>query len=598
MRRTGVVAALLLVLPVAGCGFFFGSDPSAEDVTGAFLTELANGNTAAAAGRTDSADSAKKLLDNIRGALKPVGIKTEVTGSTEMEDKSARVRFKADWDLGRNRHWTYDGEMEVRPDNDSWRVHWQPSVVHPKLGAQQTIGVRDKEAVQAPVLDRDGAPLMAPERVVSVLLDPAKAGDVPAVAAALAAEVSKLDPAITQQSIMDGVAKTPKGQSYTVVLLRDADYQAAKAAIYELPGVRFTGSTRLLSVDRNLAAQLLPSIRKQVESQVSGKPGFRVVTLNAAGGEVEEIFVKEAEAGTAANVTLSRKVQTAAEAAIDSIPQPAALVAMKPSSGELLAVAQNAPADAQGAIALTGRFPPGSTFKMVTAGAALQAGTVQATTPSPCPGKIVIGPREIPNSGEFDKGTIPLHSAFAFSCNTTFAKLAADMKPDTLTNTARQFGLGVDYVIPGITTITGSVPPAQDQTERAEDGFGQGKVLASPFGLAVAASTVASGTVPKATLYRDTATKMDTPPQPLPAPVLDGLRDMMREVVTVNAGQSLAQLADVRGKTGTAQFGDGTHSHGWFAGYQGDLAFAVLVTDAGTSVPAVDATDRFLRGIS
>ncbi|MFC0108952.1 penicillin-binding transpeptidase domain-containing protein [Kibdelosporangium aridum] len=597
MRRTGVVAALLLVLPVAGCGLF-GSDPSAEDIAGEFLTALANGDTAGAAGRTDAADSAKKLLDNIRGALKPAGIKTEVTGSTEMEDKSARVRFKADWDLGRDRHWTYDGEMEVRPDNDSWRVHWEPSVVHPKLGAQQTIGVRDKEAVQAPVLDRDGAPLMAPERVVSVLLDPAKAGDVPAVAAALAAEASKLDPAITQQSIMDGVAKTPKGQSYTVVSLRDADYQTAKAAIYELPGVRFTTSTRLLSVDRNLAAQLLPSIRKQVESQVSGKPGFRVVTLNAAGGEVEEIFVKDAEAGTAANVTLSRKIQTAAEAAIDGIPQATALVAMKPSSGELLAVAQNAPADAQGAIALTGRFPPGSTFKMVTAGAALQAGTVQANTPSPCPGKTVIGPREIPNSGGFDKGTIPLHSAFAFSCNTTFAKLAADMQPDTLTNAARQFGLGVDYVIPGITTITGSVPPAQDKTERAEDGFGQGKVLASPFGVAVVASTVASGTVPKATLYRDTPTKMDTPPQPLPAPVLDALRDMMREGVTNNSGHGITQLPDVRGKTGTAQFGDGTHSHGWFAGYQGDLAFAVLIVDAGSSAPALDATDRFLRAIS
>lgn len=586
-----------MVLPVAGCGFFFGSDPSAEDVAGAFLTELAKGDTAAAAGRTDSADSAKSLLDKIRGSLKPAGIVTEVTGSTEMEDKSARVRFKADWDLGRDRHWTYEGEMEVRPDNDSWRVHWGPSVIHPKLGVQQTIGARDKEAVQAPVLDREGAPLMSPEKVVSVLLDPAKAGDVPVVAAALAAEASKVDPAITQQSIMDGVAKTPNGQSYTVVSLRDADYQAAKAAIYELPGVRFVASTRLLAGDKNLATQLLPSIRKQVEAQISGKPGFRVVTLNAAGGEVEEIFVKDAEAGTAANVTLSRQVQTAAEAAIDGIPQASALVAIKPSSGEVLAVAQNPAADAQGAIALTGRYPPGSTMKMVTAAAALQAGTVKADTPSPCPGKIVIGPREIPNSNEFDKGTIPLSLAFAHSCNTTFAKLASEMKPDTLTNAARQFGLGVDYVIPGITTITGSVPPATDQTERAEDGFGQGKTLASPFGMAVVAATAASGTVPKATLYRENPTKMDVTPQPVPAPVLDAMREMMREAVTINS-QALSQLPDVRGKTGTAQFGDGTHSHGWFAGYQGDLAFAILVTDAGASGPAIDATDRFLRGIS
>ena len=50
-------------------------------------------------------------------------------------------------------------------------------------------------------------------------------------------------------------------------------------------------------------------------------------------------------------------------------------------------------------------------------------------------------------------------------------------------------------------------------------------------------------------------------------------------------------------KTGTAQFGDGSRSHGWFVGYRGDLAFAVLLTDAGSSKPAVQAAHRFLAGI-
>jgi cell division protein FtsI/penicillin-binding protein 2 len=598
VNRTGIVAALLVVMPIAGCGLF-GSDPGPEDFARDFLTAYANGDTSNAAGRTDSVVNAKALLDNVRGALKPVSVKMQVTGSTTMDDKSAKVRYGADWDLGKNGHWTYEGEMEMRPDNDSFRVHWLPSVVHPKLGAQQTIGVRDEEPTQAPVLDRDGAPLLAPERVVSVVLDPAKAGDVPGVAATLAAAVGKIDATITQQSITDGVAKIPKGQSYTVVSLRDADYQAAKAQIYELPGVRFVAATRLLAVDKNLATQVLPNVRKLVEDQVSGKPGFRVVTLNAAGGEVEEIFVKDPEAGVPVHVTLSRKIQTAAEAAIDSVPQVSAIVAIQPSTGELLAVAQNAPADAEGAIALTGRYPPGSTFKMITAAAALQAGSaVTADTPVGCPGTITIGPRAIPNSGNFDKGTIPLHTAFAVSCNTTFAKLASDMAPDALTNAAKQFGIGVDYVIPGITTVTGSAPPATDLTERAEDGFGQGKILASPFGLAVAASTVASGTVPKATLFRDKPTKLDQQPAAIPAPVLDALRAMMREVVTANAGNPLAKLPDVHGKTGTAQFGDGTHSHAWFAGYQGDVAFATLVTDAGASSVAIDATDRFLAAIA
>jgi cell division protein FtsI/penicillin-binding protein 2 len=81
---------------------------------------------------------------------------------------------------------------------------------------------------------------------------------------------------------------------------------------------------------------------------------------------------------------------------------------------------------------------------------------------------------------------------------------------------------------------------------------------------------------------------------PLRPDVLTALRSMMRDVVTEGTATGLRGLPDVRGKTGTAQFGDGTHSHGWFVGYQGDLAFAVLLTDAGSSKPAVEATDRFL----
>jgi beta-lactamase class D len=593
--RKGIIAAVLLVMPLAGCGLF-GSGPEPEDFAGQFLNAFASGDTAGAAGRTDSAESAKALLDNVRTALKPVGVSMHVDGSSTGEDKTAKVRFTSDWDLGKDRHWNYQGELDLRPDNDSWKVHWSPTAVHPKLGVQQTIGLRDEEPSQAPVMDRDGAPLLAPDRVVSVIVDPAKAGDVAAVAGTIAGAVGKVDPSITQQSILDGIAKG-NNQPYTVVSLRDADYQTAKAAIYQLPGVRFAAATRMLPVDKNMAAQLLPAIRKMFETQTTGKPGFRIVTLNAAGGEVAELQRKEPEAGTAAQVTLSRKIQTAAEAAIDSIPQAAALVAIQPSTGELLAVAQNAPADTQGAIALTGRFPPGSTFKTVTAAAGLQAGAVAADTPVPCPGTITVGPRVIPNANQFDKGTIPLHAAYAFSCNTSFAKLASQLQPDALTNAAKQFGVGVDFVIPGITTVTGSVPAATDLTERAEDGFGQGKVLASPFGLAVMAATVAKGTMPVPVLVRGTETKSNAQPQPVPPAVIASLQEMMREVVTTNATNTLAKLPDVRGKTGTAQFGDGTHSHGWFAGYQGDLAFSLLITDAGASAPAVEAADRFLRGL-
>jgi cell division protein FtsI/penicillin-binding protein 2 len=319
--------------------------------------------------------------------------------------------------------------------------------------------------------------------------------------------------------------------------------------------------------------------------------------VDGAGAEVEELYAKPAEPAKAVTATLSRKIQAAAQAALDPEPTSAMIVAIQPSTGELLAVAQNPVADKEGAIALMGRYAPGSTFKIATSVAALESGKVNADTPVGCPGTITIDGRAIPNSHKFDKGTIPLHSAFAFSCNTTFANLAADLPADALTNAARKLGIGLDFVVPGITRVTGTVPPASGKVERAEDGFGQGKVVTSPFGMALAVATVATGTMPKPVLLRGTETKVNTDSEPVGAAVLEALRGMMREVVTVGTAGALTAFPDVRGKTGTAQFGDGTHAHGWFAGYQGDLAFAVLITDAGESAKAVQATARFLGAL-
>ncbi|MFO7191830.1 MAG: penicillin-binding transpeptidase domain-containing protein, partial [Thermocrispum agreste] len=199
--------------------------------------------------------------------------------------------------------------------------------------------------------------------------------------------------------------------------------------------------------------------------------------------------------------------------------------------------------------------------------------------------------------GRFQLGTVPLAQAFAKSCNTTFARLAARLPADALTEAARDLGVGADFVIPGITTITGSVPPSGSLVQRAENGFGQGKVLASPFGMALAAATVRAGKTPVPTLVKGEKTKATGLGRPLRKEHAAALRDMMRQVVTQGTATALRGLGPVHGKTGTAQFGDGKHSHGWFAGYRGDVAFAVLVVGGETSAPAVEISKAFLAGL-
>lgn len=593
--RTALAVVALLVL--SGCGLF-SSKPGPDQIAGDFLAKLASGDVDGAVAMTDDPGGAKELLEKVRGALKPVAVRASVEQVRSAgESSSADATAKLEWELEHGRVWSYQTKFDLRREEDAWKVHWAPTVLHPKLSAQQSIGASEVKPALAPVLDREGTPLLSPEQVVSILLDPAQAGDVGAVAGALGAALGRIDPKITAASITEGVGKVPAGQVYQVAALRDADYQSVKPEIYELPGVRFTTQTSLLAPARDFGSQVLPAVRKAVEEEIAGRAGLRVFTVNAAGAEVEDLHEVAPEPAEAVSTGMSRTVQTAAEDALEPIAEPAMLVALSASTGDILAVAQNKPADDQGAIALTGRFPPGSTFKIITAAAAVEAG-VPADSPQPCPGKMTIdGRRIVPNDKEFDKGTIPLHSAFAFSCNTTFAKIAADLPADALTKQAEKFGLGVDFEVPAITTITGSVPPATDVVERAEDGFGQGKLLASPFGMALVAATAAHGSMPTPALLKGRETKANLKPTaPSPA-VLEPLRAMMREVVESGTAPQLRPYGDVRGKTGTAQFGDGTNSHGWFVGYRGDVAFATLLLGTNTSAPAVDASARFLRAL-
>jgi len=593
--RVLIVIAVLLA-PLAGCGLFGGPDPSVT--ASAFLSALARGDLGGAARLTDDPAAATELIRQVRTELEPQSVQLALDDMRESPESAdvAVASYTATWQLGNQRRWRYEGEFELARTEEAWAVQWEPSVLHPQLGAQQALALREEVPEPAPVVDRDGVPLLTAETVVSVVVDPAQA---PAVAAQLAAALSRFDAEITEQSIVEGAATVPDGQGYPVAVLREVDYQGVQDRIYELPGVRFPTQTRLLGPDRDFASQVLPGIREEVQEQLAGAAGWSIVTVNAVGDEVRVLAGEPADPAPTVATTLSRTVQSAAEDVLEPEGRPAMIVALQPSTGDVLAVAQNGPADAQGALALIGRYPPGSTFKIITAGAALQGGEIGLETPVACPATTNIQGRVVPNLDLFELGTVPLRTAFARSCNTTFAQLAVGLEPGALTETARQFGIGMDFDITGITTLTGAVPPAYDVVERAANGFGQGVVLATPFGMALATSTVAAGgAVPTPTLIRGTETAVTgAPAAPVPAPVADALQVMMRQVITAGSATALADLGDVHGKTGTAEYSS-EGSHGWFVGYRGDLAFAVLVVEGQSSGPAVEAAGRFLSTVA
>ncbi|SFD76438.1 Cell division protein FtsI/penicillin-binding protein 2 [Actinopolyspora alba] len=597
-RALSALTGLLVTLPLASCGVF-DSGPSAEDAAAAYLRDFAAGDNAAAARRTDAPETARKFLGETRRNLSPEKVEASVTGVDSGDGGSpTTAKFRASWKFGSDRVWNYDGELELRENEDSWKVHWQPSVVHPELGSGQSLHYQLDPATPAPVLGRDGTRLMGPQRLIRVTVVRKEVDNLSEVAGSLARGLEPVAPSVTKRGIVEGAKDTPENQAYTVVTLRLSDYRRVKSAIYELPGVRFPDRTALVASEQDYASQVLPAISENRKDRLNGSDGWRVFTANSSGAELKTLHRAEPQPTEALRTTLSDKVQRAAENAVDPIDKPAMIVAMRPSSGGVLAVAQNKAADDKGALALTGQYPPGSTFKMATALATLEAGEADIGTKLGCPAERTFNGKTLPNAHHFDLGRVTMKKAFAESCNTTFAGLASRLPASALPTAAEKLGIGADFAIPGITTLTGEVPSSEDEVTRAVNGIGQGKVLASPFGMALASASVAHGSMPTPKLLESAETRVNEQAKRAPSEqALRKLREMMREVVRSGTATELSGLGEVAGKTGTAQFGDGSRAHGWFTGYRGDLSFAVLVTDAGTSERAVRVSKKFLDGV-
>jgi cell division protein FtsI/penicillin-binding protein 2 len=250
---------------------------------------------------------------------------------------------------------------------------------------------------------------------------------------------------------------------------------------------------------------------------------------------------------------------------------------------------------------MTGQFPPGSSFKTVTATALLQAGQVEPTSTLPCPGTITVEGREFENEDQFDLGSVTLTEAFAASCNTTFIEQGLELPDDALAAAASAYGVGTDWQLP-VGIFSGSVPADATGTGKAAAAIGQGEVLVSPAQMALVAAGIAAG--PAAPVEVVGAEAAGSTPEGPGDAVLAELRPLMREVVLSGTATELRDRGEVHGKTGTAEYGDATppEAHGWFVGYRmggssGDIAFAVLVEGGGSSSVAVGVTDAFLGNL-
>jgi penicillin-binding protein A len=244
-------------------------------------------------------------------------------------------------------------------------------------------------------------------------------------------------------------------------------------------------------------------------------------------------------------------------------------------------------------------YPPGSTFKLIVASAALQSGyTPESNVYAPDEYPLANSTASIQNYGGESCGPTPqitLEAALTISCNTAFADLGVTLGWDAVSQEAREFGWTDTLRVPLVVTPS-RLPIDPDEAQIAMSSIGQFDVRATPLQIAMVGAAIANNGRLMTPYIVDSARASDLSVINRSKPVLYGtpmttaeaneLTQMMVSVVDHGTGTA-AQISGVKvaGKTGTAETGQGTDPHTWFVGFAPAdnpvVAVAVIVENGG-----------------
>jgi hypothetical protein len=257
------------------------------------------------------------------------------------------------------------------------------------------------------------------------------------------------------------------------------------------------------------------------------------------------------------------------------------MVVIQPSTGKILAVANNAGFND---FALTARVAPGSTMKTITSTALFTEGVLTPDTDVECPKAFTIqGVTYHNDQGESEPASTPFITDFAQSCNNAFTTQWEHLTGGRLAETAKKYyGLDQnwDIGIGGESASYFNAPPSASGSELAQEAFGEGELIASPLAMASIAATIDSGRFRQPYLApgapRVTATR-------LPAATDAWLKEMMRAVVTSGTAEPIGFGPGVYAKTGTADIEHQGQPNSWFIAFEPsqDVAVGCLVVNAG-----------------
>lgn len=379
-------------------------------------------------------------------------------------------------------------------------------------------------------------------------------------------------------------------------------------------------------------------VERTYERTLRGRAGRKLIEVDALGHEKRMITVDKPHVGNDVYLTIDFRLQKLAEDLLGE--EAGAIVALDPQTGDVLALASRPSfdpnalsrglhADAWNDIlqdgrhpltnrAIQGQYPPGSTFKIIMATAALETNTIELTETLRCGGRFRFGRRMFRDWKKNGHGAVDLHRAIAQSCDVYFYRVGDRMGVDTIAAYAKQFGLGERTGVDLPSERTGLIPSSEwKQRARGEPWYpgetisvaiGQGYVTVTPLQMAKVIGAIANngialqphvvrGVRGRKGEWIEEWSPTQAAPLTLPAHQLEAIQAALAAVVTEGtARQARSSMVRVAGKTGTAQVvslrsksAEDTpkrfRDHAWFVAYapfeHPSIAVAVLLEHMG-----------------
>ncbi|MBB4705813.1 penicillin-binding transpeptidase domain-containing protein [Sphaerisporangium siamense] len=621
MRRTlsaGLACAVLV--PTASACF---AEPSPHDAVSEFLVGWQTGRYDDAAGRTDGDPKVVgKALEDTGVQLDAASIRFSLKGLTTDGD-SAVADFRAQVDLGDNNPlWQYDNKLPLHLVDGRWKVRWSPSVIHPELHPGQRFAVEVSTEGRQPIEDRNGDPLQREATLYVAGVYPARVKDPVGVCERLYHLTG-----FPQDRLLSRIRSAPPQDFVPLVTFGGRKYAQLRDRLDEIPDLTIDKKSQPVApaepadiigkvgaitpeTEQQLGGPQLAGdtvgqggLQKAYQDQLTGSTGTKVITYDLKTNEpVAELAKWPGRTNTTSvKTTIDKGVQRAADLAVSGT-APATLVAVKASTGEILAVGAHEMDQLRDGLA--GRFPPGSTFSIVALEALLRAG-VDLRQKVPCPADRTVGGARFQQASVPSGGSLTIRTGFAQGCVTALASLARRVDAAELSQTAARFGVGVGWSLP-LRSFSGTVPQAAGDAAKAKIIAGQ-TVRVSPLTMALVAAAVKSGTWRPPTLVTSPSAPdaaAQAPPAPQPGPMaldtatLDDLRGLMRAgVASGSAAAAAAPGEDVYGvSSGVAYvYKKRPRPLSWFVGWQGDVAVAV-VTEAADPGASARIAGQFFRG--